>query len=186
MSYRKKSNTNFTSLLSGLVILMIVVVVLGFLFFRTDGLTTSLKQFYVKYGNEIIVGDVDNFNVVLNKEYKFEICSETDDIAQVRNYYVSVIPNSNVKSFEFNVDDVSYNYSDITSLTSGFIINASDKYFTFKANTDLLGLLQEKYNSDNVSNVPNSLDTLIPYFRLVITKTDIKDVININFNIKSE
>lgn len=184
---RKSTKNGFTTMLSSLVIIMLVVIVVGFIFFRTDGLTTGYKEFYVKCGNDEIMADRSNFDIVLHKEYRFDIINEKDTILNSESSYsVKVVPNiSSATTFNFKVDGVEHSYGDILSLTSGFVINAYDDYFTFCADYDLCSILQDFYHTDNVTDCPTSLDTDLPYFRLVISNRD-NIVINVNFNLISE
>lgn len=188
MSYRKSTKSNFASILSSLVILMLVALVVGFLFVRTDGLTTGYKQFYVQCGNDTFMQDRENFSIVLGREYKFDIHNESDSITrQESSYQVKVVPNAiSSTTFSFSVDGTTYNYGDLTSLSSQFVINAYDDYFTFKAIDDLTEIMQDKYNTENVVGCPTALNSGLPYFRIVITNVDNSENININFNIKSE
>lgn len=188
MSYRKSTKSNFASILSSLVIFMLVALVVGFLFVRTDGLTTGYKEFYVQCGNDKIISDRDNFSIVIGREYKFDVVNEKDGITQQNsNYLVRVVPNiTSTTTFSFTADGVLKNYSDIDDLAKCFSVNARDNYFEFTAFNDLTAIMKILYKTDNISDCPTAIDSGFPYFRLVITNIDSGDIININFNIKSE
>lgn len=184
MNYKRKSMSgNFSSLISSLVILMLVAVVVGFLFYRTDGLTTGYKEFYIQCGDDKIYGDRDNFNIVIGKSYKFELKNEIDNImSSESNYSVNVIPNKE-RNFEFLVDDEEKQFSDLVSLSDYFNISIGKDFFTLTSNLSLDLILKDYFNTDNISNCPDSLNTGIPYFTIVVEKIDSGDVINICFNI---
>ena len=183
----KKADNKFSTTISSLAIMLLVVLVIGFLFFRTDNFTTGLKTFYVKNGGNTFIGDYANFSIVKGKEYKFEIVSNLDDITNSeKEYTVSIVPNTNVSDFKFLVDDSEHSFHEITSLTKSFQITAYSDYFILIANKDMQDILQEFYYNQTISNCPTAIDTNIPYFRLVVTSTSDEVVeININFNIKS-
>ena len=185
MSKRKSTKTDFSTILSSLFILILVVGVVGFLFIRTDNFTAPLKNFYVICGNDDIMQDRDNFDIVIGKEYKFEITNTLGGADA--GYIVSITPNiTNESTFAFKVDGTSTNYSDIESLAKGFSIVAYDDYFTLQATMDLKDILQLYYSNNTLTDIPTALNSDIPYFKLVISSKNLTETININFNIKSE
>lgn len=186
MSKRKSTKTDFSTILSSLFILILVVGVVGFLFIFTENFTTPLKNFYVTCGNDDFISDRENFDIVVGKEYKFEITTNID-LGTEKKYIVSVVPNdTSLTTFAFNVDGKETMFADIESLAKSFVISSSENYFTFKATGDLIDILQVYYPSRTLTNVPTALDSDLPYFRLVIQSADLTETININFNLKSE
>lgn len=185
---RKSTNNSFATILSSLVIIMLVVVVVGFLFIRTDGLTTSYKQFYLKCDNTEILGDYGNFSLSVNKDYTFNIVSSKNiTTKQDFNYTIKVIPfTTDNTDFSFIVNGKSKQYSEIDDLTSCFNIRTETNSFTIRVDSDLPDLLKDKYSTENLTNCPTIINTYIPYFRLTITNNDNYDAININFNLISE
>ena len=183
---KRKSTNDFSTILSSFIILLLVVGVVGFLFIFTENFTTPLKNFYVTCGNDDFISDRENFDIVVGKEYKFEITTNID-LGTEKKYIVSVVPNATSKTtFAFNVNGTQTMFADVENLAKGFIITASEDYFTFKATGDLIDILQIYYPSKTLTNVPTALDSDLPYFRLVIQSADKTETININFNIKSE
>lgn len=182
----KKTDNKFSTMLSSIMIMLLVVLVIGFLTFRTDNFTTGLKNFYVKNGNTEFVGEFSNFNIIKDKEYRFDVYT-TIDIDNKASYYVSIVPN-NIETTEFAyiVDGTEYHYSDVKNLTKGFLIVTYDTYFILKASLDLSQIMELYYPSKLVTDVPSVIDTNIPYFTLKICSADMSETININFNIKSE
>ena len=70
---KRKSTNNLSSFISSLMILMLVGLVVGFLFLSTNNFTTGAKQFYIKCGNNTIFNDVENYNIMQNRQYKFNV-----------------------------------------------------------------------------------------------------------------
>ena len=180
----KKTDNKISTMLSSFMIMLLVVLVIGFLTIRTDNFSTGLKNFYVKNGNTEFVGEFFNFNIIKDKEYRFDVNTTIDNNS---SYYVSVVPN-NIETTEFSyiVDGTEYHYSDVENLTKGFSIVVYDTYFIFKASLDLPEILNLYYPSKLVTEVPSVVDTGIPYFTLKICSADMSETIIINFNIKSE
>ena len=67
---KKRKSTDISNALTGVVIFLVVVMVVGFLFVFTNNFTSPLRNFYVTYGNDDIITDRDNFEIELGKEYK--------------------------------------------------------------------------------------------------------------------
>lgn len=184
---KRKSTNDFSTILSSIFILLLVVGVVGFLFIFTENFTTPLKNFYVTCGNDDFISDRENFDIVVGKEYKFEITTNINLSGTEKKYIVSVVPNEiSTTTFSYNVDDKLCNYVDIQSLAKGFSIVAYDDYFVFTARNDLPEILKLYHGTQNIQNVPSVIDTDLPYFRLVVQSADLTETININFNLKSE
>lgn len=181
----KKSTKRFSSITAILLVLALVVMVVGFVVVFTDGFTTTLKEFYVKCSDDVIVGDRDNFSIVIGEEYRFEICNTYAD--KNNDYTISITPNyTSSTAFSFNVDGKEVNFADVKSLAKGFSISANSNYFTLTANKDLADILQLYYPNKTITNVPTAIDSGCAYFKLTISAQDMVNVININFNLISE
>ena len=187
MSKRKSTKTDFSTILSSLFILLLVVGVVGFLFIQTEDFTTPLKNFSVSCGNDDFYSDRENFDIIIGKEYKFNIKTNLNVSGAEKKYIVSVVPNeTSTTTFFYSVDGTQYNYVDIQSLAKGFSLVAYKDYFTLTARNDLPEILKAYHGTDAIENVPSALNTDLPYFRLVIQSGDLTETININFNLKSE
>ena len=180
-----KVKKDMSSVLSAVVIFILAILCFSFLATSTDNFTAPLKDFYVVYGNDDIMNDRENFDIVKGKEYKFEVVNTLGDGKD--DYIVSIVPNqSAVAKFTFKAGETDVNYQDVENLGKGFTLIPHEDYFTLTANKDLLEILQLYYPSDTLSGVPTALDSDVPYFRLVIKVSGSTQVININFNLVSE
>lgn len=180
-----KNDSGFATILSSLVILLLVVTAVGFLYIFTDSFTTDLKNFYVKYGNDTIIADRENYDIVIGKEYKFEVINTLDE--NKSGFIVSVVPNETaLTTFSFKADGADKNFGEMGNLTKGFSISGTDDYFTFTALNDMPEILKLYFPAQNLTEVPSVIDTGLPYFRLVISTKDMTQTININFNLISE
>lgn len=182
---RRKSTSNTSNVISSIVIMLVVLLSLGFLFAFTNGFTTELKRFYVQCGKVTFVDDFKNYNLELGKEHIFEIhntLGSKDD-----GYVVSIKPNETATTtFTYKVDDEEKNYADLNSLAKGFSIVTYEDYFVLTANMDLPEMLQLYYPNSTLTDIPNAIDSGLPYFTLSISSGDMSETINIHFNIKSE
>lgn len=183
---KRKSTNDFSTILSSIFILLLVVGVVGFLFIFTENFTTPLKNFYVTCGNDDFISDRENFDIVVGKEYKFEITTNID-LGTGKSYVVSVVPNNTLATnFEFQLNGETREFASIESLSKGFVITAYDNYFVFTANNDLPDILELCFADAEISGCPTTIDTERPFYKLVIQSADKSETININFNLKSE
>lgn len=182
---KKKNTTGFSAILSSVIILILVVGVVGLIFIFTDNFTTDVKMFYIKCNNTTFFGDYENFDIVKNKEYKFDVVNTFGIDNQLE---ISVVPNTSIteSNFSFYANNIYHQYCYEESFTSAFEIKAYNNYFTFKVTKDLSDILATNYPTRTITGCPIALDSGIPYFRLVIISSDQTQKININFNLISE
>ena len=171
-------------IISILLTLSIIVACVLYLFFRTDGFQSGLNSFYLKCDEDTFMSEKENYDILLNNEYKFEIVSEKDKLFNKNGkYYVNVIPNDiETTAFSFKVDGENVKFDDVKSLSKGFIIKTYDNYFTIKALEDLPDILKSIYPGKEISDCPSSLNSEIPYFKLVVSNEN--ESISVNFNLK--
>ena len=182
---RRKSKSSISKGISNIVIALVVMLSLGFLFVFTNNFTTPLKNFYVKCGNVLFTHEFENFNLTLNKEYKFEIHNTLE--SEDSGYSILIKPNiTSATTFTFKVDETETKFADVQSLSKGFSLVAYEDYFTLTANMDLPEILQLYYPDSTLTDVPSVVDSGFPCFTLVISSSDLQETINIHFNLKSE
>ena len=174
-----------SSALSAVVILILAILCFSFLSTFTDNFTTPLKDFYVVCGNDDIMNDRENFDIVKGKTYKFKVVNTLGDGKD--DYIVSIVPNqSSVAAFTFTAGETEKSFQELSSLAKGFTLVPYEDYFTLTANNDLSEILQLYYPSDTLLGVPTALDSGIPYFCLTVKIAGSEQVININFSLVSE
>jgi hypothetical protein len=182
---KNTSKKDWSNVISAVLILLLALAFIGYLFAFTENLSMPLKNFYVRRGNDDIMQDRENYDIVIGKEYKFEVVNTLGDGKD--DYIVYVTPNeSAVASFTFTAGETEVNFQDMDNLGKGFTLIPYEDYFTFTANKDLQEILQLYYPASTLSGVPTALDSDIPYFCLVIKTSESTQVININFNLVSE
>lgn len=183
----RKKKSKIATILSLFVVLILVFGFVGLLVFFTDNFDTDIKQFYIRCGNDYIVATRENFSMKINEEYKFEVGSELEDLTGETDYVVSVIPNITSSTvFTFKIDGLPYEYEDVKSLTKGFEIKSYDGYFTFKATQELKDVLQMYFNGQTLTDVPDVIDSKIPYISLIVQSVKSEDFVRINISLKSE
>ena len=133
----------------------------------------------------MFVDEFENYNLEMNREYKFKIQNTLE--SKDSGYIVSVKPHiTNKTTFTFKVDDSEVNYADVQSLAKGFSIISYEDYFTLSANMDLPEILQLYYPDSTLSDIPAVVDAGLPYFTLSISSSNLEETINIHFNLISE
>ena len=181
---KKRKSTDISNALTGVVIFLVVVMVVGFLFVFTNNFTSPLRNFYVSYGNDDIITDRDNFEIELGKEYKFKVHTHFKLEDKQSRYIVTLTPNPS-HDFTFQANEEEIQYSSLETLSKGFEIDTFSDYFNFTAHFDLPQILQMYYPSQTLKDVPSAVDSGIPYFTLTVHNHDKSECININFSLLS-
>lgn len=133
MSRKNVSNNSIATILSSLVILFLVVISLGYLIVRTDSFSSPSKGFYLKLGDDLIIADRDNMNVVLNKQYKFEIFSDFDLSETESAFSVSIVPN---ELYDFSFAPMQIATTSTTNPSGGSIVDSSNSDIVIADGTD--------------------------------------------------
>lgn len=184
----KKTDSGITKILSSLIMIMLVVFAVGFLYYSTNSFSAPIQTFYVKC-EEGLIKDTAKLDIVLNKEYKFEVFDVVSSVkGEKAKYSANVKFNQAIDStFDYKVGGENYCSSYFNSnLNKGFEITKNDGYFTFKADKDIDDILSLYYQNQFISSCPSAVDTDISYFILEIISANGSDTINIEFKLLSE
>lgn len=180
MSNRGQSN-NITGVITGIVLIMLILGVIGFISSLTNGFSTSLATFYVEYNGKKITSETNLLfpaedDVKIDVKYLLEF-AESDT-----TYTVEVKPNLK-KNFKFKAGGTTYNFVDIDSetLTSAFKITYDKEFFTI----DLSDKRTVKDVLDELFIVNVSVDDLFlnDYYFTMLIKSSRGDEVKINFGI---
>lgn len=183
---KRKTDSHFANFISSIAIFVIAILVISFFAFKTDGFKNELIPFYVKCGNNTFVKKVSTFDIVLNEPYKFEIISSID-IEEETNFSVSIVPNATENNdFSFKVDGVEHSFSELKSLSYGFIFKQYENYFILRSILDLPEIIKSYFPNSSITDVPSAVDSGVYYFKLSISIKDTSEEINIYFNLLSE
>lgn len=186
----KRTRQRISSATNAVVAILIVILLLGvvgFFAFFTNGFTSDFKTFYVNVRDKTIMNDTDGYEIVFKDEYRFDV-KYTFGFMQKENeklgYHVRIIPNiTDETDFDFTVNGQTFKYSNETDLTQGFEVTLYDDYFTLEANKDLPEILSDLHLGSPVTGVPSAIDCGIDYFTLVISSEDKSTELAIDFNL---
>lgn len=176
----KKNIKKVSNILMTFGLVLLLISVIGGLAILSNGFTSTPKQFYLRQGDEVLFADRDNYEIVQNRMYKFEIIntySDNDD------YIITITPNVTAETnFTFKVDGEAKNYADVDSLMKGFDVSAGVGYFTLKANNyELNKILERCYPGKTITEVP-SVNNLV-YFKLTVSTKDKANMLEIKFRL---
>lgn len=187
---KNKTRQRITTATNTVVMLFIVLLLLGvvgFFAFFTNGFTSDFKTFYVLCDNQTILNDKSDYGLYFNREYRFDVrytfgFMQKED--EKLGYHVQVVPHATAETeFEFIANGQNYKYSAETDLTQGFDITLYEDYFTFTANKDLPEILSDLHLGSPVTGVPNAIDSGKNYFTLLIYSEDKSTKLSIDFKV---
>ena len=172
--------------ISTIVILLILLSAVGFIAKFTGGFKGEFKTFYVTFGDEMILNDREDFELGTEREYAFGVkyTFGKPNGNQKLGYHVQVLPNV-TEATEFTFSDAegkAHRYSEVKELTKGFEIGKSENGFTICAKSDLPEILIGDYGED-LSGVPQAINSDKAYFALVVSSGDQSSKITITFKL---
>ena len=172
--------------ISTILILLILLSAVGFIAKFTGGFTGEFKTFYVTFGDEMILNDRENFELGTEREYAFGVKYTFGKLNrnQKLGYHVQVLPNATEET-EFTFSDAEgqeHKYSEVKDLAKGFEIEKSENGFTMLAQADLPEILSGDYG-ENLSGVPQAINSDKAYFALVVSSQNQASKIKITFTL---
>lgn len=180
----KRNGTKIATVISSILLLVLFVGMLTFLLKETNNLTTSPGALYVEVDGERISSNKDDQAISYGKEYRFDVGYALDIDSQKKEYTVSIVPNvTNDTSFDFKVNNDLYAYEGINDLNQGFNVQIYDDYFTIKATSDLPEIVKGIFPNATVSGVPNTINSEISYYKIIISSKDKSQSLEITFHL---
>ena len=180
----KRNGTKIATVISSILLLVLFVGMLTFLLKETDNLTTNPGALYVEVDGERISSNKDDQAISYGKEYRFDVGYALDIDSQKKEYTVSIVPNvTDDTSFDFKVNNDLYAYEGINDLNQGFNVQIYDDYFTIKATSDLPEIVKGIFPNATVSGVPNTINSEISYYKIIISSKDKSQSLEITFHL---
>lgn len=174
------------AIISKVVILLVVVAVVGFLSYFTNGFTGDFKTFYVAVNGHNVLSGAGGYEIsdqnLLNVEVKYTFALFSKE---VNGYSVEIVPNKvKDKNFDFTVNGEAYSFYAEKDLSAGFEIERSEKSFTVTPKYGTLTeILQSVYPEKEVSDCEKfGYDDM---FSLVVYSYNGKSSVTINFNVSN-
>jgi len=180
----KRNGTKIATVISSILLLVLFVGMLTFLLKETNNLTTNPGALYVEVDGERISSNKDDQAISYGKEYRFDVGYALDIDSQKKEYTVSIVPNvTDDTSFDFKVNNDLYAYEGINDLNQGFNVQIYDDYFTIKATSDLPEIVKGIFPNATVSGVPNTINSEISYYKIIISSKDKSQSLEITFHL---
>lgn len=180
----KRNGTKIATVISSILLLVLFVGMLTFLLKETNNLTTNPGALYVEVDGERISSNKDDQAISYGKEYRFDVGYALDIDSQKKEYTVFIVPNvTNDTSFDFKVNNDLYAYEGINDLNQGFNVQIYDDYFTIKATSDLPEIVKGIFPNATVSGVPNTINSEISYYKIIISSKDKSQSLEITFHL---
>ena len=129
MSRKKKTATNF---ISYLLVAMLLIAVLGFFSFFTNGFKQSFSLNTVKYNGKVLSKTDSSLTLPLGEELKFDV----NIVGENKEYSVEVVPcgsfsyviNGSVVRYENTITEISDKFYSVNKTTDGFVLTLTDLY----------------------------------------------------------
>lgn len=181
---RRRIST-ITRIITSVLIVILLLGVVGFFAYFTNNFTSRFKTFYVTVRGTTFMNETGSYELGVNEEYRFNVKYTLGALNKEKlGYHVKIVPNiTDGTRFDFTVDGAQYGYEGESVLTSGFVIEQYEEYFTLTATQDLADILQQNYPNKTLSGVPVSIDSGKEHFALIISSADETTQLRINFSL---
>ena len=166
---------------------LLVVGVIGFVAYFTNGFKSDFKTFYINVGGKDIMESDGGYKVSKGKpleiEVKYVFSGATN---QKKEYTVQIVPNIiDGRDFTFSDGKEEKTFQSVEDVTSGFDIKKTENGFTVspKGNTveEVLKAVYPNGKFDNVNE--KGYENM---FTLVVTSYDGKASVKLNFSLPSK
>ena len=182
----KRKSTKIASVIAIVLLLVLFVGGVSILFKETDNFNTSLGSLYVEIDGVRITADKDNHVIFYGQECRVNVGYTLAFDEKEKGYEVCVVPNATgATDFDFLVGDDLFAYSGIDDLSEGFNLQKYEDFFTIKATYDLPVMIKDIFNEDEVAGVPSTVNSNVPYYKMVISSEDKSQQIAITFQLAS-
>lgn len=150
----------------GILVFLILLGVVGFFGIFTKWFKKPVATFYLKYGNELFIGDCET--EFSHESTTLEVKYLLGAIEANTEYTIKIEANAE-EDFTFKVGKTEYKYSEIEDLTSAFEIRQEDGSFTLnlKALTNMEELLGKLYYGNVVMDEDVYFDDGKPFILTV-------------------
>ena len=166
----KSANLKVSKVLTYILIFLVIVGVLGFVAYFTNGFTGDFKEFYVNVDGKNVLSETKGVMLAAdaplcaNVKYTFGAVSK-----DISGYHLAVLP---ATDFDFTVDGEPHKFADEKDLSAGFEITEGEEEFTLTPKGSLVEMLQAVYPDSEIvldkSKVPIDVDL----FKVVVYSED--------------
>ena len=174
-------------ILSYALLCLLVVGVIGFVAYFTNGFNSDFKTFYINVDGKDVMESDGGYKVSKGKpleiKVKYVFSGATN---QKKEYSVKVVPNTiDGRDFTFSDEKEEKSFQSVENITSGFDIKKTESGFTVspKGNTveEVLKVVYPNGKFDNVNEIGYE-----NMFTLVVTSYDGKANVKLNFSLSSK
>ena len=166
----KSANLKVGKVITYILIFLVIVGVLGFVAYFTNGFTGDFKEFYVNVDGKNVLSETKGVMLAadapLSANVKYTFGAVSKDIS---GYHLAVLP---ATDFDFTVDGEAHKFADEKDLSAGFEITEGEEEFTLTPKGSLVEMLQAVYPDSEIvldkSKVPIDVDL----FKVIVYSED--------------
>ena len=174
-------------ILNYVLLSLLVVGVIGFVAYFTNGFKSDFKTFYINVDGKDVMESDDGYKVSKGKpleiKVKYVFSGATN---QKKEYSVKVVPNIiDGREFTFSDEKEEKSFQSVEDITSGFDIKKTESGFTISSKGNSVEeVLKAVYPNGKFDNVNDK--GYENMFTLVVTSYDGKANVKLNFSLSSK
>lgn len=166
--------------ITGIIIVLLVALFVGFIVKFTNGFNEDFKTFYLERDGKQILTSETETSFTRGKSYRYGVKYTFDDgKSEPKGYSVKVVPNGKIK-LSFKADGKQYSYADAKELTEAFTIRKEASAFTISIpeNQSLKGVLEKVYGKEIEVEEPRG-----NLYSLIVSSYNGKVIYTISFSV---
>lgn len=165
MQKNKRTGAVFSGI-SYILIVLLILAVVGFIVYFTNGLTTDFQSFYLKYGDTVVKQNINGLMLPQNEELRFEVRSS---LGKNIDYTVRVESNADEdNSFHYYADGIPQRFVSKQDFTSAFDIVCAEDSFILQWDNNMQNILQTVHPNQTLTEVPDIQLDEKNYFVLIV------------------
>lgn len=178
----KSANLKVSKVLTYILIFLVIVGVLGFVAYFTNGFTGDFKEFYVNVDGKNVLAEESGVmlsaDAPLTANVKYTFGAFSDDIS---GYHLAVLP---ATDFDFTVDGEAHKFADEKDLSAGFEITEGEEEFTLTPKGSLADILKAVYPDSEIDFDKRKVPLDTDLFKVVVYSQDKSAHITIGCRLK--
>ena len=178
----KSANLKVSKVITYILIFLVIVGILGFVAYFTNGFSGDFKEFYVNVDGKNVLAEESGVMLAadapLTANIKYTFGAFSNDIS---GYHLAVLP---ATDFDFTVDGEPHKFADEKDLSAGFEITEGEEEFTLTPKGSLADILKAVYPESEIEFDKRKVPLDTDLFKVVVYSQDKSAHITIGCRLK--
>lgn len=153
-----------------IVIILLLIAIVGFFAYFTNGFTGDFKSFYVVCNENTVMSTGSGYHLSASEPLNVDVCYTFGFLSkEITGYQVKVIPNAD---FDFKVDGNLYSFISEPDITECFNIDYQEKSFTIAPKGGIDLMLSIMYPDGEIEVDKDSINFDSNLVKIIVSSVD--------------